>query len=265
VDDNRRLCAFIYRNLDVITRICPTLDTHQSMQIFHTVFLVNDRGDHPAPFTLVTPEEIEEGVWRFNPAVAAEIGTDADECQRHLEHYVRRLREGGKYELTVWPYHAMLGGIGHALVAAVEEAIFFHGMARRTQPEFEAKGRHPLTENYSVLRPEILEDAGGHPIAGENRAYSERLRGFDALIIAGQAKSHCVTWTMNDLLTDIAEAGERPDRIYLLEDATSPVVIPGVVDYTDRAEEAFRSFAAAGVHVVRTTDPLAGWPGISLD
>ncbi|MBI3760576.1 MAG: isochorismatase, partial [Chloroflexi bacterium] len=26
VDDNRRLCEFIYRNLDVITRICPTMD-----------------------------------------------------------------------------------------------------------------------------------------------------------------------------------------------------------------------------------------------
>ncbi|MGH3101047.1 MAG: isochorismatase, partial [Thermoleophilia bacterium] len=35
VDDNRRLCEFIYRNLGTITRIFPSLDTHEAMQIFH--------------------------------------------------------------------------------------------------------------------------------------------------------------------------------------------------------------------------------------
>ena len=54
VDDNRRLCEFIYRNLNSITQIIPTMDTHQAMQIFHSIFLVNDKGEHPAPFTLVT-------------------------------------------------------------------------------------------------------------------------------------------------------------------------------------------------------------------
>ena len=38
VEDNARLCAFIYRNLASITEIHPTLDTHTAMQIFHPVF-----------------------------------------------------------------------------------------------------------------------------------------------------------------------------------------------------------------------------------
>ena len=33
----------------------------------------------------------------------------------------------------------MLGGIGHALVSAVEEAIFFHNIARHSQTEFKIK------------------------------------------------------------------------------------------------------------------------------
>ena len=33
----------------------------------------------------------------------------------------------------------MLGGIGHALVSAVEEAVFFHAVARRSQTLFEAR------------------------------------------------------------------------------------------------------------------------------
>jgi len=47
-----------------------------------------------------------------------------------------------------------------------------------------------------------------------------------------------------------------------LEDCSSPVVIPGVADYTPQANEAFHKFAAAGMHVVRSTDPIASWPGI---
>ena len=67
VDDNQRLCEFIYRNLGRITQICPTLDTHQAAQIFHSLFLVNAAGDHPEPFSLISSEEIEAGVWRINP------------------------------------------------------------------------------------------------------------------------------------------------------------------------------------------------------
>jgi hypothetical protein len=38
--------------------------------------------------------------------------------------------------------------------------------------------------------------------------------------------------------------------------------VPGVVDYTDEANAAFQRFAAAGMHVVRSTDPLESWPGL---
>ena len=47
-------------------------------------------------------------------------------------------------------------------------------------------------------------------------------------------------------------------KVHLLEDCTSPVVVPDVVDYTDQAEAAFRRFQSAGMHVVRSTQPLAG-------
>ena len=64
VDDNRRLCTFIYRNLNRITQICPTLDTHQATQIFHSLFLVNAAGEHPEPYSLISAEDILAGVWR---------------------------------------------------------------------------------------------------------------------------------------------------------------------------------------------------------
>ncbi|HEX7011999.1 MAG TPA: hypothetical protein VF161_04605 [Steroidobacteraceae bacterium] len=260
LDDNRRLAAFIYRNLGSITRVVATLDTHQAFQIFHAPFLVDERGEHPAPFTLVSVADVEQGRWRFNPKAAPSLGITPEHGQRHLEHYVRRLKAIGKYELTVWPYHGMLGGIGHALVSLIEEAMFFHGIARNSQPDIQIKGRQPLTEAYSVLGPEVTEDAEGRPIAQKNEALIDELLGFDALIVAGQAKSHCVAWTVEDLLGAIeARDPALARRVYLLEDCTSPVVVPGAIDYTDDADRAFARFAEAGMHTVRSTEPTGNW------
>ncbi len=265
VDDNRRLCDFIYRNLNVITQICPTMDTHQAMQIFHCIFLVNDKGEHPAPYTLITVDDIEKGMWKFNPQLSASLQIDETYGQEFLRHYARQLKAGGKYDLTIWPYHAMLGGVGHALVAAVEEAVFFHSIARLSQPDFQVKGDNPFTENYSVLSPEVLAGPAGERIAEKNAGFIRKLLDFDAVIIAGQAKSHCMAWTIEDLLNEIQISDRKlSEKVYLLEDCTSPVVIPGVIDYTEQANKAFQKFSDAGMHVVRSSDPIVNWPGIKL-
>jgi nicotinamidase-related amidase len=263
VDDNRRLCEFLYRNLGEITQVFPSLDTHHAMQVFHAIWLVDERGDHPAPYTLVSAEDVATGRWRLNSAVAEALGIDIDYAERHLAYYTRRLAEGGKYDLTVWPYHAMLGGIGHALVSAVEEAIFFHGLARYSSPDFQVKGDNPLTEHYSLLGPEVTEGPDGDRLGGKNTELIEKLLTFDAVVVAGQAKSHCLAWTIDDLLDDEDVRERLAERTYLLEDCTSPVVVPGVVDYTDEADAAFERYAAAGMHVVRSTEAITSWPGLA--
>jgi len=262
VDDNRRLGAFIYRNLASITQICPTLDTHQVMQIFHSIFFINEAGEHPDPYTLVSLDDIEKGVWRFNDELAGGLDIDQGFGQAHLMHYTQQLKKGAKYDLTIWPYHAMLGGIGYALASAIEEAIFFHTVCRFSQPDFQIKGAHSLTENYSVLRPEITEGLDNRVLGSVNQQLMDRLLAFDAVIIAGQAKSHCVAWSVADLLSEIEKKDATlASRVYLLEDCTSPVVIPDVIDYTEPANKAFERFEKAGMHIVRSTDPISTWPG----
>jgi nicotinamidase-related amidase len=256
LDDSHRLCAFLYHHLDVVTQVVVTLDTHQAFQVFHAPFLVDADGHHPDPYTLVSAEDVARGRWRVDPA-AAEI-LQLERADSQLSGYVDALAAGGKYELTIWPFHAMLGGIGHALVSAIEEALFFHAIARRSQPRFEVKGTRPLTEHYSVLGPEVERGADGEPLGERNTELVEYLAGFDVVIVAGQAKSHCVAWTVEDLLVDVPELAPR---LYLLEDCTSPVVVPGAVDYSEDAHQAFARFAEAGAHVVRSTDPIGTWPG----
>jgi nicotinamidase-related amidase len=264
VEDNRRLCEFVYRNLGCITQVFPSLDTHHAMQVFHAVPLIDEEGNHPAPFTLVTAEDVATGRWRPNPEAAEALGHDADYASRHLAHYTQRLAESGKYDLTIWPYHAMLGGIGHALASAVEEAFFFHGIARHSRPDFQVKGDIALTEHYSMLGPEVTEGPDGEPLGGKNTELMEKLLEFDAVVVAGEAKSHCVAWTLDDLLQQPETRERLAERTYLLEDCTSPVVVPGVVDYTDEADAAFERYEAAGMHVVRSTTPIERWPGLAL-
>jgi nicotinamidase-related amidase len=257
VDDSRRTCEFLYRNLDAITQVVATLDTHQATQIFHALWLVDADGRHPAPYTLVSADDVERGVWHFNPDAGRSLGIEPEAGQRQLTEYVRTLERGGKYALTIWPYHAMRGGIGNALVSSVEEAVFFHTVARQSQARFEVKGSIPWTEHYSVIGPEV-EDGPNGEHEGRNAELVTRLLDFDAVAVAGQAKSHCVAWTIDDLLSE----PELAEKTYLLEDCSSPVVVPGVVDYTDEADAAFARFASAGMHVVRSTDPLERWPGL---
>ncbi len=260
VEDNIRLCQFIYRNLGQISDIALTMDTHSAAQIFHAAFWVSPDGEHPPAMTMISLQDLEQGVWRANPAIAAGLGQTSEQLQAYARHYVEQLAAHDKYLLTIWPYHSMLGGIGHAIVSAVEEACFFHSMARSSPTRFELKGSNPLTENYSVLQPEVLTDQNQQPIAAKNSAFLQQLLSYDAVIVAGQAKSHCVAWTVADLLSEIqATDPQLAQKVYLLTDCSSPVVVPGVVDFTDEAEATYQRFAEAGMHLVDSTQPIASW------
>jgi len=88
-----------------------------------------------------------------------------------------------------------------------------------------------------------------------DQRFVQQVQEVDRLIIAGQAKSHCVAWTVSDLLDDIMQADPQlAQKVYLLEDCTSPVVVPGVVDHTDAADAAYEWFSKAGMHIVKSTD-----------
>ena len=257
VEDNVRLCEFIYRNLGKLTHIIATMDTHTSQQIFHPIFFVDAQGNHPAPYTDIHVDEVQSGKWAFNPALAPQFGIAPEYGQQMVLHYAETLKKKGKYALTIWPYHAMLGGIGHALVPAVEEAIFFHSHARVDQPHFAIKGDKPFTENYSVVGPEVLTGPMEEVLGVRDSQFIQHLQDVDKLYIAGQAKSHCVAWTVQDLLDDIlATDPELAKKVYLLDDCSSAVVVPGVVDHTEAANEAYARFSKAGMHIVKSTDEI---------
>lgn len=264
VDDNCRLVQFIYRELNNISGIDASMDTHRVMQIFHPYWWVNDAGEHPPAYTMISSSDVRNNKWRVNPEVVAMMPTvNAVWLQQAAKDYVEQLEQAGKYLLTIWPYHAMLGGIGHALVSSVEEAMFFHSVTRSAPAGFEIKGGNPITENYSVLSPEVrvlLKNT----IAQKNVEFIKRLMNYDYLFIAGQAGSHCLAWTIEDLLTEIlAKDPALAQKVYVLRDCTSPVVVPAM-DFTDNMNQAFARFENEGMHLVESTTAIADMPGIHL-
>jgi nicotinamidase-related amidase len=260
IEDNQRLCEFIYRNIGSITGITASMDTHQFIQIFHEVFWIDKNGNHPAPYTLITAEDVNAKKWRFNSQIASTLNKDPLEMQDFVSFYVQQLSQSGKYSLTIWPYHAILGGIGHALVSSVEEAVFFHANTRLSQPIYEMKGSNSYSENYSVIKPEVMRDNLGNKIGQKNKRLIESLMCNDALIIAGQAKSHCVAFSIRDLLDELRMIDPKlASKVFLLEDCSSPVVIPGVIDYTQVANDFYSGFEQAGMHLVKSTKALNEW------
>jgi nicotinamidase/pyrazinamidase len=239
--DIRRLVEFIYRHAEHLTSLICTLDSHLPFQIFHPHWWADSSGAHPAPFTLISAADIEAGRWR--PLVAPE----------YSRQYVRQLEAQAKKVLTIWPYHVLMGGLGNALDPELWSAVMWHGLARKSQPAFWIKGTVPQTENYSAIQPEIL--VPDHPQGGRNGALVNALAAADYVLVAGEAESHCVLETLEDLVEAWRGQPQRLERLYVLRDCMSPVVHPAV-DFHALALEQFKRFEAQGVRFVDSTAEL---------
>ncbi|MCB9446281.1 MAG: isochorismatase, partial [Ardenticatenaceae bacterium] len=239
IGDIQRTIEFIYNNAERITNITCSLDSHLPHQIFHPAWWADADGNHPAPFTMITYEDIKNGKWR--PLVMPVQSTN----------YVKTLEEQAKKTLTIWPYHVMIGGIGNALDPELWTAVIWHSLARKTQPTWLTKGSIPQTEHYSIIQPEV--PVPNHPLGGKNKAFLDTLDDADVVVIAGEAESHCVLETVEDLVEDF---GGKPDalrKIYFLRDCTSPVQHPDV-DFHAIAQKRFDEFEKQGVNFVDSTN-----------
>ena len=244
-DDMVRAVRFLYQHIDRIIHLSFSLDTHFPQQIFHPSFWRDRTGAPPAPFTIITLEAIEAGQWQ--PAHAPE----------KAQEYVRQLEANGKYQLMIWPYHCLLGGLSHALVPLVMEAALYHSFVRQTPFHIETKGTHPLTENYSVLEPEVKE-IDGEQVGHFREDLFHKLLSYDRIYVWGEASSHCVKATLSSLATRILQTNPQDiGKIYILKDCMSPVpAAPGGPDFPAIAETFLAECEAQGMHLVNSTDPI---------
>lgn len=270
VDDSKRISEFIYREMGGITSVIPTMDTHEAFQIFTPSFWVDEDRNPLLPHDMIDGNmQVLRGGKQagfrasVNPAITRDVlGADSFSwLEKQARFYTAELARKGKYMLYIWPEHCVLGQVGHTLVGVVQEARMFHSYVRGSQNQAQVKGGNPLTENYSIFGPEVtVRHDGQGSIAQKNAAFLNVLLTYDAVLIAGQASSHCVKSSIDDLLGEIqAKDASLAKKVYILRDCTSSVVVPGVVDFTDQANEAFDRYQSSGMNVVSSMDTMESW------
>ena len=259
VEDSDRIARFLYRNLGSITSVTCTLDTHYPFRSSRP----------PSGWTRLArrlqpggrPDDVKNGRLRPNPALVWLMGATTGWSSVHplLRAAGRASTASTSGRRTAWR------GDGHALVGVIHEARLFHSYVRASPAENLVKGEEALTEYYSAIGPEVLTSFDGKPLAERNEAFLRILEENDAVLFAGQAASHCVKSTIEDLLEHTRE--ELARKVYVLEDCMTSIAVPDpdrpgefAFDFTPYTEEALQRFKDAGMHVVRSTTPIAEWP-----
>lgn len=269
IEDCANIARLIYANLRRITSIHLTLDSHWQHQIFFSSFwravLPNGKEVPISPHRTITTAQIRNGEVVPNAGMAKWLcGGNYPWLLSQVLDYCTRLEQAGKYELYIWPPHCIMGTHGHALNGVVAEAAAFHAYCRSSNVNYEIKGGNPLTENYSIMQPEVLERHDGKPLAQRNAVFLKTLLTNDVVVIVGEALSHCVKASIDDILSEILATDKTlASRVYVVKNCMSAVKVPGGTDFTDEADAALARFAAAGMHVVSSETPMEQWPGLA--
>jgi nicotinamidase-related amidase len=202
--DAGRLGKFIIRYSEIIDHIIMTQDNHNVVDISHPVFWEDKHGNPPPPFTGISTRDVELGIWRprFEKGKARE--------------YIQKLEQQGEFPHTIWPEHCIIGSRGAAIVDEIMEPV--KAWARNGKfYELVIKGTNPLTEHFGALMANI--PVWGSPETQLNIQLAYTLRSFDAILIAGEAKSHCVATTIKQMVN----IGGFAEKLVILEDCMSNV------------------------------------------
>lgn len=226
-----RMGQFIYNNIEKISEIIVSLDTHEPAQIFHPYWWEDTAGNHPAPYTIIKLEDLTNGHWHAvtDPALS--------------KHYVRQLEKAGK-QLCIWPYHCINGTTGWALENQFSNLIHFMSVAARIPVQKICKGQYPLSEMYGIIRPEYsMHD-------NTNTKLLEKIASFDKIVIAGEAKSHCVLESIKQICEYYYDKLEITRKIYVLTDCMSD--IPG---FEQQSQTGYKILASKyKINLVKSTD-----------
>lgn len=185
--DIDRLVNFIYKKAKDISKITVTLDSHKYYHIANQIFWVNKDGNNPEPFTIITEDDVNHGVWKATKNIHSNWAIE----------YVNTLSKNNRYKLCIWPYHCIIGTYGHSIYPALSEALKVYETEYNGEVTYINKGENSLTEHYSALCADV-------PISNDdatnlNNSFLESIKQSEKVYISGQALSHCVANTILDI------------------------------------------------------------------
>jgi len=231
-DDIKRLAGFIAKNRSKLYDIHVTLDSHHLFQVFHPLFWRDTAGNHPAPFTRITQDDIEKGVW--TPSVPT--------MRDRMINYVKGLATNNRYQLIIWPEHCLIGSWG----TQVQPELFDNLKAWETETigmvDYVTKGSNLYTEHYSAVKAEVPDPADASTQL--NQQLIDLLTEADVILVAGEALDYCVYNTLKDIIS--AFGPDNAKKIKIMKDCTS-AIDPNAIA---KIETEFKSY---GVEFVDTS------------
>lgn len=212
--DFLRLAGLITQAGTAISSVTVTLDSHHIIDLAHNLCWRDQDGDIPLSFTQVTAADLSAGVYR--PAA----NFSDSRSLSYLSSYLCELELLGR-TLTLWPAHCEIGSRGHNVNDEILEALGHWEMhnPKANPVNFIHKGENIWTESYSALKAVIPYP--GDPSTELNRDFLDSLAKSEQLLIAGQASSHCVRETIEDILR--FSHADIKNKLVILMDCMSPV------------------------------------------
>lgn len=243
--DIERATKWMYKNGHKVTRTMTSLDTHTRMQIFFPCWWRDADGNEPAPYTIISYDELIKGKWTPNFDKMIPYEKNPNVKVSYCEEYLRKLEMLGRSKLCIWPYHTVIGTDGAKIETELSRMIYFHSLYRKSEPMFIRKGMDPWSEMYGIIRPEWSLE--GYV----NMQALEEMMKYDIVIFVGEASSHCVgqsglqtmEWFRNN-------SPHKSPKFVFFKDCMSPVT-----GFEDTAEQIFKVFEEEyGALVVNSTD-----------
>jgi len=234
VEDMDRLAAFVEVHQDKLTSIHVTLDCHHLLDIAHPMFWLDEQGKNPDPFTIISAEDVKNGVWR----------TAIPSWQKRATEYVESLAKNGRYPLCIWPPHCLIGSEGNKIVPDLFLSLKNWQMKKLRTINFVSKGSNPWTEHYSAVVSDVPDPKD--PSTQINTGFINILETADNILLSGEAGSHCLANTVRDVANNFSSE-EYVKKMILLEDATSPV--PG---FENLQEDFIKEMTQRGMKISKT-------------
>lgn len=249
LDDSKRTAAMVDRIGMKLQKIHVTLDSHHELDIGHPLFWMDADGISPPPMTMITADAVEDGTWT----------TRIPSLRDYALQYARDLEAAGKYVIMAWSTHCVIGTWGHNVEETLARSLRDWSIKRVRNVDYVTKGTNVLTEHYGALQAEVpLAD---DPSTQLNGRFLTMLKEADVIAVGGQASSHCVKATVEQVAENIGE--EHIKKFYLLTDCMSPVppvTAPDgtvLVDFPAIAEQFQQDMAARGMTLTTSVDFLA--------
>ena len=244
-DDMDRVADLINRVGSRFEDIHVTMDSHHPVDIAHPIWWQDQDGNPPPPLvTIVSADDVDSGVWQ-----ARNLGV------RDRSHeYVRTLAVGGKKQLCVWPPHCLIGSRGHNFQEKLGQALREWEEREFATVNVLTKGSNPYTEHYGAFMAEVPDP--DDPTTGLNTERLQMLAGADIVFVAGEASSHCVMESVNQIADNIGD--EHLTKFHLLTDCMSSVAaIPNVIDFPALTEVWLKEMESRGMVLTTSVEVFA--------